>query len=678
MAENLPSSSRDADFRRFKTYAAITFLVAAPVLIALPPRKLDHLTVLLGTAFCVSANHLTRERTGRSILDRIESRVAAHSTHSPIPGFTIADLPSERAQEIQAKLRATRDAQIRDGSVVGEEWERLKARQLQDQGVVERVWMGGETAGWKERRLREEQRALDEGKGLHAASVPSFDWSRVNPSQDLEYHDCYEGFQCTRLLVPLDWQNASSARIAIAVIRLPATVAADDPSHGGSLMLNPGGPGGSGVDFALRVGRTVQRNLEGERHYEILSFDPRGVRLSEPHLDCFASSAEQSIWGLGQRIAGGIGVDGGSARFLSYHWAGAEALVKLCEGKGSSAKARQYVSTTYAARDMLHLVDKIDEEKEKEKEKKKKKVGQGFDGADVNAQAPLRETRAPDESKLQYLGASYGTYLGQVFASMYPHRVGRMMLDSVVDGNDWRDSLFYSSLNDTDNALQSFYRNCYTKQSACSLWQPEDTSPLNITARVNSLLEELDIRPARSIGAGTASLITGDDIRAQIFNSLYSPLTRGASSISCPDGPALLGKPLSEFEDYFTSLNAQSVFGAPWSLFKLTCWQWPWRSPWRFEGAWNASLPILFVGNRFDPVTPFGNARTVAERYEGSAVLMHESVGHGGLFPGSRCMWEYARAYLGHGALPIAGTICPADCEPFDGGCSSDSRALYL
>ncbi|KAK1147085.1 hypothetical protein N8T08_001824 [Aspergillus melleus] len=152
---------RSADYERFKNYAALTFLVASPVLIALPPRKLDHLTVLLTSAFCVSANHLTRERTGRSIVERIEARISSTSKAMPIP----ADLPSEKAREIQARLRAARDAQIKEGGLVGEELERLRARQRQEKGVLEQVWMGGEEAGWKERRLREEQQALEEGKG---------------------------------------------------------------------------------------------------------------------------------------------------------------------------------------------------------------------------------------------------------------------------------------------------------------------------------------------------------------------------------------------------------------------------------------------------------------------------------------------------------------------------------
>lgn len=148
---------REEDFIRFKRYTALTFLVASPILIALPPRKLDHLTVLLGGAFCMSANHLTQERTGRSIVDRIESRLSR--------GVRIADLPSEKAQEIQARVRASREKQLREGGLSEEEIEKLRARQTQDKGIAERVWMGGEQEGWRERRMKEEQEALAQGRG---------------------------------------------------------------------------------------------------------------------------------------------------------------------------------------------------------------------------------------------------------------------------------------------------------------------------------------------------------------------------------------------------------------------------------------------------------------------------------------------------------------------------------
>lgn len=147
---------REKDYERFKNYTAVTFIIASPILIALPPRKLDHLTVLLASAFCISANHITRERTGRSIVDRLESKLTTRPA-------VLRELPSDRAEEIQARLRASREKRIREA--MGEELEKLKAREAQEKGIAQRVWMGGESEGWMERRLKEEQKAIEEGKG---------------------------------------------------------------------------------------------------------------------------------------------------------------------------------------------------------------------------------------------------------------------------------------------------------------------------------------------------------------------------------------------------------------------------------------------------------------------------------------------------------------------------------
>lgn len=137
---------RTAEYQKFKYYTAITFLVASPILIALPPRKLDFYTASLTGAFLLSSNHITRERTGRGITEHLSSRLAFQS-----PSI-VRDLPGDRAEEVRARLRAERE---REG----------KRKIEEEKGVVESIWMGGETEGWKERRLREEQKALDEGKG---------------------------------------------------------------------------------------------------------------------------------------------------------------------------------------------------------------------------------------------------------------------------------------------------------------------------------------------------------------------------------------------------------------------------------------------------------------------------------------------------------------------------------
>ncbi|KAL4968324.1 uncharacterized protein BDV14DRAFT_197108 [Aspergillus stella-maris] len=168
--------NRNADFQKFKTYTAYTFLVASPILIALPPRKLDYLTLALGGAFAVSANHVTYEKSGRSIMDRIQGKLEREKVgvHNKETGEDKKKgswtLPSERAMEVQKRLKEDRERIIREE--YGEDSEEMRRVREQEgrkksaeKGVVNRVWMGGEEKGWMERRLEEERKALSEGKG---------------------------------------------------------------------------------------------------------------------------------------------------------------------------------------------------------------------------------------------------------------------------------------------------------------------------------------------------------------------------------------------------------------------------------------------------------------------------------------------------------------------------------
>ena len=157
------SANRYADYIRFKHYTALTFLFASPILIALPPRRLNNMTAVLIGAWVASSNQLLHEKTGRGILDHITSSLPSGET----------SLPTDRARELQTKLRESRDAQIKryeeekraGDTSVSAELEKLKGRQDMDRGKLESIWMAGEKEGWKEKRIEEEQKVLSEGKG---------------------------------------------------------------------------------------------------------------------------------------------------------------------------------------------------------------------------------------------------------------------------------------------------------------------------------------------------------------------------------------------------------------------------------------------------------------------------------------------------------------------------------
>lgn len=166
------------DYHAFLHNASLVMLVAAPVLILLPPRKLDMYTFGLGGAFLLSGNHLLKERSGRGLLDRVPSR-----------GIGIDDVPTAKAREVQEALKRHREAAAAAAAAgVGGGGERTMAPRLLDDdgsrtaetaaadrrnkprglGIEEKakeIWMGGEAEGWKERRLREEQERIAKGEG---------------------------------------------------------------------------------------------------------------------------------------------------------------------------------------------------------------------------------------------------------------------------------------------------------------------------------------------------------------------------------------------------------------------------------------------------------------------------------------------------------------------------------
>lgn len=148
--------SREEDYIRFKRYAAYAFLVASPIIIAIPPRKLDLYTFSLSTAFLLSANHITTERTGSGLVTHMGGFISRSKPN------VFNTLPTERAQEVKKQLilakEQERELAERHAAGNAEEEKGLRA-------IGKKVWMGGESEGWEKRRLEEERKALAEGKG---------------------------------------------------------------------------------------------------------------------------------------------------------------------------------------------------------------------------------------------------------------------------------------------------------------------------------------------------------------------------------------------------------------------------------------------------------------------------------------------------------------------------------
>lgn len=354
------------------------------------------------------------------------------------------------------------------------------------------------------------------GSTLAAASPDSFDWGSIAPSNKLEFHPCLDELQCARLVLPLDWLNETKRdTVTIAILKVPAVVSQDDPSYAGPMFTNPGGPGGSGVDYVLSAGRRLQAFLDipGKKHYDLVSFDPRGVGRSEPLTDCFPASTLGRSAGLLEGLASGS-LDMSPASF-AYGLMAAKALGKRCERVIEDLLP--YVNTPSVARDMVAMVDLFDELRKKE----------AAQHQDTGAQLELRSENKPsgDVPRLQYIGFSYGTILGNYFASLFPERVGRVMLDGVCNADDYATGPgWLTNTGDSDRMLELFFEGCFDAGSEiCKLRQPDDKSALDISKRVLAWIESLDMEPimATTPDGDVDLFLRSSDMRILIALNLY-------------------------------------------------------------------------------------------------------------------------------------------------------------
>lgn len=263
----------------------------------------------------------------------------------------------------------------------------------------------------------------------HARSVTrdDFDWNSVSPTWNLTFTACYEAFQCARLLTPVDWLEEDAGRrhgktMALAIVRLPANLSSA-ASDGGTVIMNPGGPGASGVLELVQNGHVLRDFLDGEnKRFAVMSFDPRGVAFSTPAGDCFKSETARALYNAQMTASTWpyvTGEQGLGDAALARSRANAQALGHQCKLPGPDGYVvQEYMSTTSVARDMLHMVDELEKLRKREQQQSDRH----------RAQKPL-DDGAAKLPRLQYIGFSYGTMLGNMFISMFPGRVKRMILD---------------------------------------------------------------------------------------------------------------------------------------------------------------------------------------------------------------------------------------------------------
>jgi pimeloyl-ACP methyl ester carboxylesterase len=462
-------------------------------------------------------------------------------------------------------------------------------------------------------------------------------------AQRLDWQPCDNGFQCARLLVPLDYARPGKSHFDLPVVKLPA---AEPDRKVGALVINPGGPGGSGVQYALGARSEFPRAALAR--FDVVGIDPRGVAGSEPALACMTGPQLDTYLGTNEMPA--------NQAQLNQVLTQARLYASRCQQ--NSGKLLPHVSTQDAARDL-----------------------------DV-----LRA--ALGESRLTYLGKSYGTYLGAWYAQLFPRKVRALVLDGAVDPATAgvQDDLVQAE--GFQVAFGSFTAWCLARPG-CPLRTGPATTADQAAARLQALLVRADSRPLASqlgtgqvadgalllngvaaalyskatwpdLQTGLAGAFKGDGtVLLQLANLLlerspdgtYSNLIDADTAISCVDRP--WPRSLSAWQTAASAAaRAAPLFGAPIVWGNLPCAYWP-VPPDPVPAITAAGAPpILVVGTTRDPATPYRWAQALAKDLSSGVLLGWNGDGHTAYGEGSACVDTIVNDYLISLKTPRSGTVC--------------------
>ncbi|GAM84886.1 hypothetical protein ANO11243_028880 [Dothideomycetidae sp. 11243] len=505
------------------------------------------------------------------------------------------------------------------------------------------------------------------------------------------------------------------------VIRVPAKVDVDDSRYRGPVVVNPGGPGGSGVDFVARAGRILQGLIQGSlldsddealEFFDVISFDPRGTGQSLPRVECSGSVSDFEIRRIRTMEEGSLN---SSDAALGRLWSMAQAVSERCsrvsdnDARTPSGSIQQYLSTAYVARDMLELVEATGRWRQRHLHTAR--------GANVASDPKLE--------RLQYWGLSYGSVLGLTFASMFPDRVGRLVVDGVVGLEDYFAGVSAHHFEDFDKCLATFYEHCARiGYPSCALAARDSPSPAQVEKRTNAIIRNLWHNPLPIIEP-IVDVFTWTDIRMTIYTASFSPvvsypfladllaeLEKGettlagqlispyhsghpvkmdldpfvhlrirnatltsnpidpfvAAAIECTDADPKSHLSKVDFAIHVNEMMASfPAYGDLYASFTLSCYPYRVRPVHRYTGPWhgNTAQPILFVGNTADPATPLQNCYDQAGGYKDAKVLVQDSPGHASLSAYSNCTTSYISEYFRYGSLPENGTVCKPDVIPW-------------
>jgi pimeloyl-ACP methyl ester carboxylesterase len=506
--------------------------------------------------------------------------------------------------------------------------------------------------------------------GVHAP-VPRLTWTPCTG-------EGLAGLDCTTGQVPLDYDRPNGTRIGVAAARRPAD---DQANKVGTLFLNPGGPGGSGVDFVPAAPFIFRPEILAR--FDIVGLDPRGTNRSAP-VRCFRTAQEQ------QDFYASLPIFPYTVRQTVQYLAAYKQYTRQCARL--AAPIIDHASTANFVRDL-----------------------------DLFRQAV-------GDPGFSYIGYSYGTYVGETYAALFPSRVRAIVIDGVLDPERWatgqfgdgRTVPFSTRLLSAQGAYESlgaFFRTCVAAgPDRCAFATPGATAR-DLAARYAALARRLLRRPIELPQPdGSTFPVTYDLFVAITLGDLYSafsypdlagflraleaaaaaPAGTAAAAAARAAASASVRKHAARFQDeepLFDSgfdavscadtINPRSqlawpvaallqdrrfpYFGSIWTYASMACATWPGFDSDRYLGPFTkrTAHPLLVVGQRYDPATRYQAAVEVSRTIPGARLLSVNGYGHTSL-QSSVCADTYTADYLVDLALPPAGTVCQPDRQPFD------------
>jgi len=439
--------------------------------------------------------------------------------------------------------------------------------------------------------------------------------------------------------VPLNWADVTSKKISITVLRIRS---ASQHNRIGSLVINPGGPGGSGIEYALSAASEELPAAVLDR-FDIIGFDPRGIGLSNP-IQCITDKQKDAE----------LTLPADPQTDAQWQASVADATKVAQECYTEYGPDLTYYSTAETARDMEALRAKL------------------------------------GDPKLTYLGYSYGTLLGAEYASAYPDKVRALVLDGAVDPTISPTDQDKTQAAGFQLAFNHFAANCTAKGASCKLGSDPQQYVMNLLSKaaahpipsgdaadkrtaddgavllgVISALYDQSQWPdltsalvAANKGDATGILALDDSYNERDSDGTYTNIEDANATIGCSDTTARPTVAQARaLQPQWRATNPLFGGSAASSLGFCSLWKAPPDQP--IVVADKGAAPILVIGTTGDPATPISGAEHLATLLGSGRLLIWQGDGHTA-YPKTTCVTDHVDSYLINLTLPAVGATCPA------------------